>query len=331
MIFGHFRCSNLPGRRPRIPVNSSAASARCVPADLWRCAVDIHSMLPRLRGARLTLLALAPTVALACTSSADCGLLGDCATSRKCVCDQGWTSPNCSVLDLAPARWGAERQAYEVNRSSWGGNVIQDPVTKLYHLFFSEMRVGGLHTFDQPGHCQLTTAAASSPLGPFNMQRTVLRSSATGAISHNVQPQVGGDGAIYIFMITTYPNPGARVDTSGGCPGCPLSIIVGRAPKLGAEFEWVTPRLLDTNGTAILKDNPSAIVYANGTVLMVTRGTSLFTATSWRGPYQMLRSSLIPNEDAPKSKFYNNISTRTEGAPPVSASMAIRWCGFEKW
>eukprot|EP01044_Picomonas_judraskeda_P039153 COSAG03_NODE_18625_length_351_cov_0.984127_1_plen_77_part_10 len=51
--------------------------------------------------------------------------------------------------------------------------MIQDPATKLFHLYFSEMRVGGLHTFSQPGHCQLTTAASTSPLGPFSMQRTV--------------------------------------------------------------------------------------------------------------------------------------------------------------
>ena len=47
-----------------------------------------------------------------CVSSADCSLLGDCATDRRCVCDEGWTSENCSMLDLAPARWGPERQAY---------------------------------------------------------------------------------------------------------------------------------------------------------------------------------------------------------------------------
>ena len=82
----------------------------------------------------------------------------------------------------------------------------------------------------------------------------------------------------------------------------------------------MTPRLLDTNGTEIVKDNPSAIVYANGTVLMVTRGTALFTAQSWRGPYQMLRSSIIPNEDVPNNKFYNNISTRTEGAATYSVT-----------
>ena len=172
----------------------------------------------------------APT---ACTTSADCSLLGDCATSRKCVCDPGWTSANCSVLDLAPARWGNERQAYETNTSSWGGNAILDPTTKLYHLFFSEMRTGGLHSYSQEGHCQLTTAVSASPLGPFTRHRQVLRSSATGPISHNVQPFLGGDGAVYIFFITGHPKPGGDLSTgaagSGVPPGGPLSVMIGRA------------------------------------------------------------------------------------------------------
>ena len=54
------------------------------------------------------------------------------AAGGVCACDPGWTSPNCSVLALAPARWGPQRQAYETNTSSWGGNVIQDPATKLF-------------------------------------------------------------------------------------------------------------------------------------------------------------------------------------------------------
>jgi hypothetical protein len=239
-----------------------------------------------------------------CTTSADCSLLGDCATSRQCVCDLGWTSANCSVLDLAPARWGHERQAYETNTSSWGGNAIVDPATRLYHLFFSEMRTGGLHSYDQEGHCQLTTAVSASPLGPFTKDRQVLRSSATGPISHNVQPVVGGDGAIYIFFITGHPKPGDLSSSAAGAgagapPGGPLSVMIGRAPKLGAAFEFATPILLTTNGTQILKDNPSAIVFRNGTVLMVTRGTSLFSATSWQGPYRMLSYSLIPRELLP--------------------------------
>lgn len=186
----------------------------------------------------------------------------------------------------------------------------------------------------EPGHCQLTTAVSVlSPLGPYTHNRTVLRSSAVdgpvnGSISHNVQPVLGPDGAIYIFMITSNPHPtypgvgsndlqghGMRAsrskaeNTMGSKPK--LSVMVGRAPHLGAAFEWVTPALLQPNGQTVLKDNPTAIVFGNGTVLMATRGTSLFRAASWRGPYHMLSVSIIPNETLPNR---NPRSTKTEGA-----------------
>lgn len=224
-----------------------------------------------------------------------CSALGACLSrpgegggAPMCACDRGWRGANCSILDLAPAPT-RERQAYMANRSSWGGNAIRDPATGAHHLFFSEMRTGGLHSFNQPGHCQLTTAVSpSSPTGPFSHNRTVLRSSAVngptgGRISHNVQPQLGPDGAVYIFMITS-PPPGPPPPGAGEAAGpkAPLTVLIGRAPRLGAEFVFVEPLLLLSNGTSIMKDNPTAIIYGNGTVIMITRGTSLFKAPSWR-------------------------------------------------
>ena len=223
-----------------------------------------------------------------------CSLNGACTSGGVCVCDAGWTSSNCSVLDLAPAP--AAFNAYETNFSSWGGNAIKDPSTGHYHLFFSEMALNGLHSFKNVS--QLTTAVSlSGLLGPYDVNRTVLRASGDGRpISHNVQPQMTADGAIYIFMITSQPTPQQQRDDAPKVP-FPLSTIVGRAPRLGAPFEWATPRLLSSNGTLLLRDNPSAIVYDNGTVLMVTRGTSLFRAESWRGPYVELSASLFPCGD----------------------------------
>ena len=84
-----------------------------------------------------------------------------------------------------------------------------------------------------------------------------LRSSASGPISHNVQPFVGGDGAIYIFFITSFAVTPDNNDTD-------LSVRVGRAETVSGPFEFVTPQLLDVDGAPIRKDNPSAIVYANG-------------------------------------------------------------------
>ena len=70
----------------------------------------IGLLLP-VQSASASLLADAAAAASGCVTSADCSLLGECAAAKgTCVCDVGWTSANCSVLDLAPARWGPARQ-----------------------------------------------------------------------------------------------------------------------------------------------------------------------------------------------------------------------------
>ena len=258
-------------------------------------------------GLLLVLVANILVAAAACRDATDCSINGVCGPAeRSCVCDPGWEGRNCSVLHLAAAPTKA-RQAYMVNTSSWGGNVIKDPVTGAYHLFFSEMRTSGLHSYSSPGHCQLTTAVSlTSPTGPFNRNRTVLRSSAVdgpfqGRITHNVQPQMGPDGAVYIFMITSPPPPTPDPERKPTKAPKKLTVLVGRAPRLGAPFEFVEPRLLQQNGSAILKDNPTAIIYGNGSVLMVTRGTALFKAASWRGPYHMANPSILGCEYADPS------------------------------
>lgn len=284
-----------------------------------------------MRGAA-TLLAvghLVSTRVAACSDDAGCSLLGSCVAG-SCVCDSGWTSPSCAVLNLLPARTlTPARQAYMTNRSSWGGNAIKDPVTGEYHLFFSEMRTGGLHQFSQPGHCQLTTAVSRlSYLGPFTNGRKVLRSSAVtgpthGKISHNVQPQMAADGAVYIFMITTVE---PRLQDGKNAS---LSVMVGRAPRLGEAFEWVVPQLLLPNGMKIYKDNPSAIVYGNGSVVMVTRGLSLFKAASWRGPYHMENPSIMACENAdPEVGGCKTEVTCTVLSHPPGPTMAPHICLF---
>lgn len=219
--------------------------------------------------------------AAGCASPADCGLNGECDTATgRCICDPGWTSPNCTRLDLLPARWGPSRQAYMTNFSSWGGNVVRG-ADGQYHLFFSEMAKDGLHQFKY--NCQASHAVGTSPLGPFTKKGVV-----RGPVSHNVQPQVGPDGAIYIFMI------------GSSTPGDHGPTMVGRAEGVDAEWEFVTPELTDSSGAAVARDNPSAVMFPNGTVLLATRGAkgtagvSLFVATGWRGPYRMVRYDALP-------------------------------------
>ena len=69
---------------------------------------------------------------------------GECAESA-CACDAAWRGDRCQTLALEPA--GATdglRLVSDggVNVSTWGGSVLRDPATWLFHMWASEM---GLH------------------------------------------------------------------------------------------------------------------------------------------------------------------------------------------
>jgi len=216
-----------------------------------------------------------------CTSSVDCGLNGECdVETGLCDCDAGWKSDNCTKLDFQPAGWGPERQAFMTNRSSWGGNAVLGP-DGLYHLFFSEMDQEGLHEYQS--YSQATHAVSKSLFGPYERREVIKQ-----AMSHNVQPQVGSDGAVYIYMIHRTPYPDAE-------PHGPL--MVGRADTVDGPWEWVLPEMLGLDGAKVAPDfpvdNPSAILYANGSALLMTRNSAMWTAESWRGPYHLFSDDVL--------------------------------------
>jgi hypothetical protein len=74
----------------------------------------------------------------ACVTDEDCSLSGQCVATG-CHCNPGWAGENCSFLDRAPlaSRERAAVMGYAPNVSSWGGNVVLDPVTGHHHLYAS--------------------------------------------------------------------------------------------------------------------------------------------------------------------------------------------------
>lgn len=165
------------------------------------------------------------------------------------------------------------------NESSWGGNIVKGD-DGLYHLFFSEMKRDGLHQYQY--NSQASHAVSASPMGPFK-KKEVIR----GPMSHNVQPQIGPDGAVYIFMISG--------DAGSQEPHGPL--MVGRAVDANAMWEWILPEMFYMNGTRLTPDvkvdNPTAIMYSNGTVLLMVRGSALYTASSWQGPFTQVSEDVL--------------------------------------
>lgn len=60
------------------------------------------------------------------------GVLSD-GGSGSCICDKQWTGPECERLKLSPAEANAGLQS-PGNFSSWGGSVLQDGNTGIYHM-----------------------------------------------------------------------------------------------------------------------------------------------------------------------------------------------------
>ena len=79
-----------------------------------------------------------------CSTGLDCSLNGVCPSTGggSCVCDPGWSGPQCATLALGPVAPSQGKYAGGVYAmeggpfatTSWGGNAIFDNATELWHL-----------------------------------------------------------------------------------------------------------------------------------------------------------------------------------------------------
>jgi hypothetical protein len=151
----------------------------------------------------------------ACSTAMDCALNGVCV-SGKCTCNPPWTGDAaCHTLAFLPT---ATKAAFPPNRdmsatghniSSWGGSIIHDKETHLYHMFAAEMvNECKLGTFLTNSAC--VHATSTSPTGPFEKQDVVV-----GPYCHNpaitVRPLSNGSSLWVLFHV-------ADVGTNRGPP-----------------------------------------------------------------------------------------------------------------
>ena len=78
-----------------------------------------------------------------CRSEDDCELNGRCEAGR-CRCDSGWKGDSCGQLDLLPAKAMPDNGYNRLHEkpagySSWGGSIIRDDESGLFHMFAAEM------------------------------------------------------------------------------------------------------------------------------------------------------------------------------------------------
>ena len=138
-------------------------------------------------------------IGFACKYNIDCSLNGICnGFHGTCECFSPWFGTACEQLRRGRTQVpGGGVYGFMPNVTSWGGNTIFDPETKMWHLYVAEMagRDCGLHVWGK----QSTVVHASAPTidGPYTKQDTVIESE-----SHNPQAIVW-NGSWYIFHIGT--------------------------------------------------------------------------------------------------------------------------------
>jgi hypothetical protein len=102
-----------------------------------------------------------------CTSDWDCSLSGTCSPQGTCTCFPPWTgSLNCESLAFNPSPMQRGYPTPGHNETTWGGSIVQDPASGLYHMYVAEMmNECPLNTWGQNSRC--THATSSTPEGPF--------------------------------------------------------------------------------------------------------------------------------------------------------------------
>ena len=132
------------------------------------------------------------------SADATCSRNGDpspAGAATPCVCDSGWTGPDCSVLDLAPAAAPSDQAYCHFNDSTWGGSAVRDSETGVYHLFFSEMSNNcSLRSYGTVS--RIAHATSATPAGPYTR-----RDVALPVLAHNPQVVRHPDGTYLLFHI----------------------------------------------------------------------------------------------------------------------------------
>jgi hypothetical protein len=255
-----------------------------------------------------------------CTVDEDCSLNGVCQANGSCRCDAAWGGDACQLLQLVPP--AKVIPAYPppelaANTTSWGGSVIADPKTGLWHMYAAEMLNGcGMSTWAT--NSIIRHAVADKPEGPYAQKEMVM-----SYFSHNPTAAVAPDGTNVLWHIGCgTPNRGMKPCTacSGGissksctgsgemvaCTDNTTNILFSKS--LDGPWEQFNAPFIKspTMGTPFQVDNPTATFFPNGSLLMLGRGgitsresssDGVITAPSWRGPYQM--HTAVGDADSP--------------------------------
>lgn len=130
-----------------------------------------------------------------CESELDCVLNGDCINGR-CVCDPGFTGPNCYQLDVMPSNDPDIEGFRHPDYPAWGGRSIYD---KGKWHWVGTYIVNACDLWSYPTNSAFMRAEADHPMGPFEFKQQLLPPFFHGAHvtrGFNGEFHIFGDGRI---------------------------------------------------------------------------------------------------------------------------------------
>ena len=247
---------------------------------------------------------MAPTAAN-CTDAADCSHNGACSDDgSSCVCAPGWAGTHCAAV-----KWARDaRRAFDDPLWTWGGSAIRGP-DGLVHMFASELTndCGILHYCSNSRVVHLT---ASDPLGPYVRRAVALEPRApplwdSGAVHGPTVHALPQGGYALYYMGTqltwngTHPSCTDTVDPNTGNRSTRRIGVATSASLCGPWTRRDAPVLGPSKAAWDWLDvsNPTPIVFANGTTLMLYKGRGgvqamgVARADRFDGPFERLRPS----------------------------------------
>jgi len=252
----------------------------------------------------MLVLLLATACSAACKTNLDCQLVGDCINGQ-CACDDAWIGENCDTLDERPG-WLIYPNPHPVINSStaWGASIYKDANNK-YHVF--EDVVCDNMTDMHINNAVIAHAISDNIQGPYKFLDISLPPT-----SWNPHLSQAPDGTFLLYhnIIAPFNWP---ICTGLGLPQAQYSFMdssVGQtewstlavAASSSLSGPWKIYKLTPDLGPFYHYENPSALIFENGTVLLALRANMklpnitspyderlvVMKANHWSGPYSLV-------------------------------------------
>lgn len=245
-----------------------------------------------------------------CEDDLDCSLNGICNTGSSCTCDTPWSGFNCDILEFQPTTFPQGYGMAPNVTATWGGGILVDPKTNLYHLYVVRM-TNNCTLENWTKNSRIDHAVSKQPTGPYSFTDVAIPTQ-----SHNPVPLALPDGTYAIMHIGSGDgdeNGGANCSNTARTDEEPFLVSMQKEQKASLATTAAAPRgstiHVSTslygpwrplrNHTLGFCNNPAPFVHPNGTIFVGCRfgkeRAILKRAESIAGPYTDVTN--LPTQD----------------------------------